>query len=100
MEHIVHFGISIDDEAIAERIMVNAEKIIVQKIQQKVERAIFAPTFGKTHLNIEAEDILMKWLDDNKEKILELASEALANKMARTKAVRTAIENILEGEDE
>lgn len=100
MEHIVQFAIGIDDDAIAKRIQENAEKIITQQIQQKVEKSIFvADYYGKPQdrLNYTAETLMMKWLDSHKDEIIRLASKALADKMVKTKAVKSAIEDVLEG---
>lgn len=102
MEHIVQFAIGIDDEAITKKIQENAEKIITQNIQQRVERCIFETSYYgevKNRLNYSAETILMNWLDDHRDKIIEIASKALAEKMIKTKAVKAAIEDVLkEGE--
>lgn len=103
MEHIVQFAIGIDDEAIAKRIQENAEKIIIQKIQQNVEKCIFTTDYygnSKNRLNATAETMFLNWLDSHKEEIIQLASKALADKMVKTKAVKAAIENVLEGDNE
>ena len=102
MEHIVQFAIGIDDEAITKRIQESAEKIITQQIQQKVEKCIFETDYyGKTtnRLNHAAETIFVKWLESNKDEIIKRAAEALASNMMKTKAVKTAINNVLEGEN-
>ncbi len=99
MEHIVQFAIGIDDEAITKKIQENAEKIITQNIQQRVERCIFGTDYRgnpENRLNYSAETMFMKWLDSHKDEIIQYASNALADKMIRTKAVKTAIENVLE----
>jgi hypothetical protein len=98
MEHIVQFAIGIDDEAITERIQENAEKIITQNIQQKVERSIFKFDYrgrAENRLNDAAETVLTNWLESHKDEIIKLASKALADKMIRTKAVKTAIDGVL-----
>jgi hypothetical protein len=98
MEHIVQFAIGIDDAAIAKKIEENAEKIVIQKIQQKVERSIFRSNYyGKVEncLNQGAETVLINWLESHKDEIIKLASKALADKMIRTKAVKTAIDGVL-----
>ena len=42
MEHIVQFGISIDDKVIADRIKNNAEKTITDKLFEEVKGVLFA----------------------------------------------------------
>ena len=98
MEHIVQFAIGIDDAAITKRIEENAEKIITQNIQQKVERSIFKFDYRgrvENRLNDKAETVLINWLESHKDEIIKLASKALADKMIRTKAVKTAIDDVL-----
>lgn len=100
MEHIVQFAIGIDDAAIAKRIEENAEKIIVQKIQQKLEKVLFVCDWNgnpTNHLKENAQDIFNDFLNDHKDEIIKCACDALAEKMVRTKVVRNAIENVLEG---
>ena len=99
MEHIVQFAIGIDDNAITIRIQENAEKIITQNIQRKVERCIFETDYQgnvQDRLRYTAETLLLKWLDSHKKEIVRLASKALAERMIKTKAVKTAIEIVLE----
>lgn len=102
MEHIVHFGISIDDDAITKRIQENAEKIIIQKIEQDVKKNIFSIDYrgNSIGLNYIAESIFNKWLDSHKDEIIQVASKALADKMIKTKAVKEAINKVLEGDKE
>lgn len=101
MEHIVQFAISIDDEAITKRIQENAEKIITQKIQQNVEKCIFLKDYRENvlGLNYAAEKIFIIWLDSHKDEIIQSASKALADKMIKTKVVKEAINNVVEGKE-
>ena len=101
MEHIVQFAIGIDDEAITKRIQENAEKIITQKIQQDVEKCIFDTDYygnKKDRLNYKAETIFKDWLESHSDEIIKCAVEVLASNMMKTKAVKTAINTVLEGE--
>ena len=101
MEHIVQFAIGIDDEAIVKRIEENAEKQITQNIQQRVENCIFTTDYygrPENRLKHTAEKIFVDWLESHKDEIIQRASATLASNMLKTKAVKTAINNILEGE--
>lgn len=101
MEHIVQFAIGIDDEAITKKIQENAEKIITQNLQQKVEKSIFATDYyGKptNHLTHVGETIFKDWLESHKDEIIKIASATLTSNMMKSKAVKTAINNVLEGE--
>ena len=102
MEHIVQFGIGIDDEAIRKIIMEKAEKSILndlkKQIQTDVDKQIFVIDTGwygnsckRVGLQDWVNDLVVKLLEDNKKQIIEMASEKLANKMSRTKAVKEAM---------
>ena len=90
MEHVVQFGISIDDEMIQKRIADNAERAITAEIQKKVESAILTRSnyYGgyRNSLGEVGEDIVYKWLESHKDEIIELAASKVAEKVSRSKA--------------
>lgn len=99
MEHIVQFGIGIDDEAIRKIIMEKAEKSILDDLKKQfrtdidnqifvIDRGWYDKDYKKVDLQDWVKDLVMKTLEDNKEQIIEMASEKLADKMSRTKAVK------------
>ena len=102
MEHIVQFGIGIDDEAIRKIIMEKAEKSITQDLMKQIRTDIDNQIFvidhgwyGKDHKRVGLQDwvndLVVKLLEDHKTEIIERASEKLANKLSRTKAVKEAM---------
>lgn len=90
MEHIVQFGISIDDEMIQKRIVDNAERTVTAEIQKKVESEILTRSnyYGgyRNSLSEAGEDIICKWLESHKDEIIELAASKVAEKVSRSKA--------------
>ena len=108
MEHIVQFGIGIDDDAIREIVMKKAEKSITQdlmkQIRTDIDKQIFVIDTGwygndckRVGLQDWVNDLVVKLLEDHKTEIIERASEKLADKMSRTKAFKEAMaEKILE----
>lgn len=101
MEHIVQFGIGIDDEAIRKIIMEKAEKSILNDLKKDIRSEIIREIFvcdsdwyGKER-KIDLQDwvnvLVVKLLEDHKTEIIERASERLADKMSRTKAVKEAM---------
>ena len=100
MEHIVQFAIGIDDEAVRKRIVENAESTIIKNIQADVEHRIFDTDWcGRTRkevLSSFSADILKKIIENNKEKIIELAADKLADNLRRTKAVKEAVQKVVE----
>lgn len=92
MEHIVQFGITIDDEAIKQTILDNAEKNIMDRITKDVLLAIFrtngwsdTPTNQLRPWVEEKVDVILK---ENKDTIIDLAAEKLAERLARTKKAK------------
>lgn len=98
MEHIVQFAISMDDEAIKAAVSKNAEKKITEDIQKSVEAIIFnSDWYGKVDkrsLSDWAERKVEALLAENKDIILELAAEKLADKLARSKAGKALLADI------
>ena len=108
MEHIVQFGIGIDDEAIRKIIMEKAEKSILddlkKQIRTDIDNQIFVIVrgwYGKDYKKVDLQDwvndLVVKLLEDHKTEIIERASERLADKMSRTKVFKeTMAEKVLE----
>ena len=102
MEHIVQFGIGIDDEAIRKIVMEKAEKSILndlkKQIRTDIDNQIFVIDKGwygnenrRVGLQDWVNDLVAKLLEDHKTEIIERASERLADKMSRTKAIKEAM---------
>lgn len=100
MEHIVQFGINIDDEAIQSLIMKNAEENITRAIQKDFEEAIFEHSYygnRREGLTSWMTAHIDKFFEDNKDAIVEKAAAGLVEKMARMKAVKEAAAKVAEG---
>ena len=91
MEHIVQFGISIDDNKIKKTIEDNVMKQVAGAIKNDCMKALVgrkdASNYDYTHKIREMV---------NKDKIIEIASDKLAEKLAKTKAVKEAISKSIE----
>lgn len=100
MEHIVQFGISIDDDRIAKTIEEKAEKDILQHLRRRIDNTLFESRYygGRGDPNEGLSDWAKTrfdgWLDDNKDAIIDCAGKYLAEKLSRTKAAR----ELLKGE--
>ena len=99
MEHIVQFGIGIDDEAIRKRVVNTAEKVIIEDLKKQVACILFE-TKGWSK---EPDTSAVSWwtqvqfnsfLSENKDAIIEAAGKHLADKLSRTKAVKDMVERI------
>ena len=96
MEHIVQFGISIDDQRIKEVIEAKAEKQIMETLTDDVRKQIFqVDRWSKKvtdHPSIFMEKKIDKFLEDNRDAILELTAKHLAEKLVRTKKGKALLE--------
>lgn len=110
MEHIVQFGIGIDDAAIVKLVTEAAETQIkddlIKQIKSEIEHEIFEFYKGPWEKNEKivglqslAKDLVVEVLDKNQERIVEMAADRLADKMSRTKAVKEAMAAKVAGEE-
>ena len=102
MEHIVQFGIGIDDEAIRKIVMEKAEKSILDDLKKQIrtdidnqifviDRGWYGKDYKRVGLQDWVNDLVVKTLEDNKDQIIKMASERLADKMSRTKTIKEAM---------
>lgn len=97
MEHIIQFAIGIDDDAIRKRVEENSEKVIIDSLLSEIRKTIFDKDYygrpTKT-LSTWAGSYLEAFLDANKGEIIKCAGEILAERLARTKAVREMVDDL------
>lgn len=99
MEHIVQFGIGIDDKAIVDAVMKNAEKSIIEDLNKKVKENFFeidSNWYSKPIIKgVQpwVEDKFNAFLVEHKDEIIRIATDKLADKLSRSKTVREAIVN-------
>ena len=92
MEHVIQIGVSVDDEAIQKQIMATAENKIIGEIKKDIEKKILYKRekyYGsppETELTERAEEIVKEWLNENSDKVIELAGKLIADKVYRSKA--------------
>lgn len=100
MEHIVQFGITIDDEQIKKTI----EKNTMQQVVATFRNDIIKEMIGKN--NYTKSDYSAKmwnaineqvetFLDENREEIIKMSSDKLADKLAKTKKVKDMVANTI-----
>lgn len=89
--------IGVDEEKIAQNIEENVEQMVVNKISTEVKRVIYAKRgWGRTGydeddlspLRAIVKDEVAKVLVDRQDEIIKEAAKALADKLARSKAVK------------
>lgn len=83
--------IGIDEEAIAKEVQKNVEDRVVEYISGEIKEVMY---YRSAYYNSEnplknmIKSHIEQIIDENKEKIFEMAAEKLADKLARTKAIR------------
>lgn len=107
MEHVVQFGICVDDEKIRAAIEKSAEEKIIKDLMQQIMNHVFdAGYYGS---DAKPSDPLKEWcikhfdsfLEQNREVILDRAAERLADRLCRIKAAKemAAQANKMQGEE-
>lgn len=91
MEHVVQFGVSVDDERIEKAVMEAAAKQIDDAFKDR-------GYYGRKDIDAKRiiEDCVYKKLDELRDEIIDMASDKLVDRMARTKAVREAIAKVVQ----
>ena len=84
MEHIVQFGVSIDDSAIQRRV----EDSCVEAVKKKMMSCFFD---NYSNPKFETEEIIKSWLDKHKDEVIQRSAEIIAEKMYKSTKVRQSI---------
>ena len=100
MEHIVQFGINIDDEAIRKVIINNAITQVVSSIKKDVMREITGnQNATKIDYSLKLKevisDVMNDFLESNKEEIIDNTAKALSERLYKTKAVKTMLDSTI-----
>lgn len=98
MEHVVQFGVSIDDEMIQRQILNSAEKSIVGDLKREIGKHILQKRFSyreDLELTSFGEKLVGEWLDEHKDEIIEVAANKITEKVSRTKKFKEAVDGIV-----
>ena len=98
MEHIVHFGINIDDEAVKNAVVNNATREIEKRVGKDIEKAFFQTDYrGESYdVTVRGKEIIKEWFNEHSEEIIDRTTRMLADSLQRTKRVREAVKRITE----
>lgn len=94
MEHIIQFGVSIDDKAIEERVVKSATDEVFNLVKKTAAGGSVwdSNSFIKELMKEEVKRLV----DDNKAEIIANATKELARNMTNTKAVKEAVAKAVE----
>lgn len=100
IEHIVQFGISIDDDAIKKSI----EKNVMMQVANSIRNDAMKSIVGKkdctnfeytSKLKEIVETVAGEFLETNKEEIIEETAKKLVDRLAKTKAVKDMVNSTI-----
>lgn len=100
MEHIVQFAIGIDDNAIKKRVEDNAYNDILEELIKEAKNYLpRSKSFGNSiNWRFMVDDRLDKFLEKNRDDIIESAAEKLCESFKRTKAYKEKMTEVMETE--
>ena len=91
MEHILQFGISIDDDAIRKQIEKSATQTLVTDLKKDVKGKMFN---GWGDMTPRLENIVRDVLNDYKEEIIKQSVEQVVDSIKRSKKYREALVDV------
>lgn len=97
MEHIIQFGISIDDDCIRKKVEEQATHSVIRQISSNVENAV-KEKWGYTrrdHWREIVADQANKFVEEHKGEIIDTAIGLIAEKMQKSKAYREACKTVV-----
>ena len=97
MEHILQFGISIDDETIKNRI----EEAAVNKMAEDLKRSVRDKLFNNNRWNSsgfteEAERLIKNVMNEYKDEIISQSVNMVVDTIKHSKKYREALANVVE----
>ena len=100
--------IGVDETKIAKEIEAEAKSMVFNNITEEVKSIMYSQSYyGRNASNEPLKNMvkgeIARIIDDKEEEIVEVAAKLLADKMAKTKAVKEAIAKVIDettGEDE
>lgn len=101
MEHILQFGVNIDDDAIVKTVTKNVEAQVMgelkSRIKESVDSVMYYRGYGRNFDNMMpwVRDEFVNFLENNKSEIISQACDKLVSNLSRTKMVREAVNNAL-----
>lgn len=97
MEHIVQFGITVDDEAIKQTIEKQALNQVCSQMRGDIMKAIgVSNNFEwKSKIGEITKDVVGDFFDINKDEIINLAADKLADKLWKTKQVKEKVAEVM-----
>ena len=94
MEHIVQFGITVDDDAIKNLIVNKASETVVKEVKR--ELGVDNKYFSNGVVTKMVSDEVQNQFKLHKEEIIEATAKVLAEKLIKTKLVKERVSKVLD----
>lgn len=94
MEHIVQFGITVDDDAIKNLIVNKASETVVKEVKR--ELGVDNKYFSNGVVTKMVSDEVQNQFNLHKEEIIEATAKTLAEKLIKTKLVKERVSKVLD----
>ena len=92
MEHIVQFGVVIDDDAIQKEVTRQAANALQDKVE-KMDRSSYREDTELQHM---AQEVISEYVARHEDEIIGRAVDSLTERMMKTKKVREAVAKVVE----
>ena len=97
MEHILQFGISIDDDAIKNRIEEAAVNKMAEDLKESVKDSLFRTSgWNGGKFTEDAEQIIRKVMNEYKDEIISQSVNMVVDTIKHSKKYREALANVVE----
>lgn len=90
MEHIIQFGVTIDDDKIEQMVLNKASSECLAQVSKATKNFCKDDYYGDSQLKEMFKEEVKKVIDDNKEKIIEQAVKYVTANLMKTKAIAEA----------
>ena len=100
MEHIVQFGITIDDEVIKKNIEESARNQIIKEVKQEIKNQLFEGSGWNWGLSDKVKELIRDTVRECQDQIIKDATEQLIETIKRSKKYKEALAKIVEVADE
>lgn len=100
MEHIIQFGVTIDDEVIKQNIEKKAREQIIEELKAEIKKELFVGTGWNRDLSYKVKELIKEAVRECQDQIIEKATTELVDTMKRSKKYKEALAKIVEVVDE
>lgn len=99
MEHIVQFGVTIDDSQIESMVAKQASEQVLNDIKKEIESFTKGSYYNDSQFELICKDMIKNYMDEHMSEIIDKLIIEMAKNAMRRKAVKSAVEEELKNEN-